>query len=60
MPSETDPYFPFADSESEARITPGAKLVPIPSNWGHGGGAERGPGDAELLDQTIAGFLEGR
>ncbi len=60
MPSETDLYFPVADSESEARLIPGAKLVPIPSIWGHGAGAGRGPGDAEFLNRAIAEFLEAR
>ncbi len=58
MPSETDLYFPVADSEHEARLIRGAKLVPIPSIWGHGAGAGRGPGDAAFLSQTIAAFLE--
>jgi homoserine O-acetyltransferase/O-succinyltransferase len=60
MPSETDLYFPVADSEYEAGFIPGAKLVPIPSIWGHGAGAGRGPGDAELLNRAIAAFLEAR
>ncbi|HEY7818712.1 MAG TPA: alpha/beta fold hydrolase [Vicinamibacteria bacterium] len=60
MPSETDLYFPAADSEREARLIPGAKVVPIPSIWGHGAGAGRGPGDAELLNRTIAEFLARR
>jgi len=60
MPSETDLYFPVADSEYEARLIPGAKLVPIPSIWGHGAGAGRGPGDAEFLNRTIADFLDRR
>jgi homoserine O-acetyltransferase len=60
MPSETDLYFPVADSEHEARLIPGAKLVPIPSIWGHGAGAGRGPGDTEFLNRTIAAFVEGK
>ena len=44
MPSETDLYFPVADAEYESRFIPDAKLVPIPSIWGHGAGAGRGPG----------------
>lgn len=58
LPSETDLYFPVADSEHEARLIPGAKVVPIPSIWGHGAGAGRGPGDAEFLNRTIAEFLQ--
>ena len=57
MPSETDLYFPVADAEYESRFIPDAKLVPIPSIWGHGAGAGRGPGDAEFLNQAIADFL---
>jgi len=60
MPSETDLYFPVADSEHEARLIPGARLVPIPSIWGHGAGAGRGPGDAEFLNRIIADFLDGK
>lgn len=60
MPSETDLYFPVADAESESRLIPGAKLVPIPSIWGHGAGAGRGPGDADFVNHTIADFLQGR
>ena len=60
MPSETDLYFPVADAESESRFIPDAKLMPIPSIWGHGAGAGRGPGDAEFLNQAIADFLESR
>ena len=58
MPSETDLYFPVADAEYESRFIPEAKLVPIPSIWGHGAGAGRGPGDAEFLNRAIADFLE--
>ena len=57
MPSETDLYFPVADAEYESRFIPDAKLVPIPSIWGHGAGAGRGPGDADFLNQAIADFL---
>ena len=57
MPSETDLYFPVADAEYESRFIPDAKLVPIPSIWGHGAGAGRGPGDAEFLNRAIADFL---
>lgn len=57
MPSETDLYFPVADAEYESRFIPDAKLVPIPSIWGHGAGAGRGPGDADFLNRAIADFL---
>ncbi|HJS74065.1 MAG TPA: alpha/beta fold hydrolase [Vicinamibacteria bacterium] len=60
MPSETDLYFPVADSEYESGLIPGAKLVPIRSIWGHGAGAGRGPGDAAFLNRVIAEFLEER
>ncbi|MGH9336410.1 MAG: alpha/beta fold hydrolase, partial [Vicinamibacteria bacterium] len=60
MPSATDLYFPAADSEWEARLIPAAKVVPIPSIWGHGAGAGRGPGDAEFLNRHIAEFLARR
>jgi len=57
MPSETDLYFPVADAEYESRFIPEATLVPIPSIWGHGAGAGRGPGDAEFLNRAIADFM---
>jgi homoserine O-acetyltransferase len=57
MPSETDLYFPVADAEAESRLIPEATLVSIPSIWGHGAGAGRGPGDAEFLNHAIAEFL---
>lgn len=59
MPSETDLYFPVADAESESRLISNASLVTIPSIWGHGAGAGRGPGDAEFLNHAITEFLAG-
>ena len=60
MPSETDLYFPVADSEYESGFISDATVMPIPSIWGHSAGAGRGPGDAEFLNQAIADFLESR
>jgi homoserine O-acetyltransferase len=57
MPSETDLYFPKEDAEHEAGLLRDAKLVPIPSIWGHGAGAGRGPGDAEFINRAVADFL---
>lgn len=57
MPGETDLYFPVADAEYESRFIPDATLLPIPSIWGHGAGAGRGPGDAEFVNRAIAEFL---
>ena len=57
MPGETDLYFPVVDAESESRIIPDAKLVVIPSIWGHGAGAGRGPGDTEFIIREITEFL---
>ena len=57
MPGETDLYFPVADAEYEARFIPEVTLSPIPSIWGHGAGAGRGPGDAEFINLAIAEFL---
>jgi homoserine O-acetyltransferase len=57
MPSETDLYFPKEDAEHEARFLRDAQVVVIPSIWGHGAGAGRGPGDAEFLNRAIADFL---
>jgi len=57
MPSETDMYFPVADSENESRLVPDSELVVIPSIWGHVAGGGWDPSDAEFLNREIARFL---
>ena len=57
MPCQTDLFFPIADAQYESRIIPNAKLVPIPSLWGHAAGAGGDPADAKFIDEAIRGFL---
>ncbi len=58
MPSATDLYFPLEDARYEAAMMPTARLVPIPSLWGHTAGAGSNPADRKFLNDTIAEFLE--
>lgn len=39
MPSETDLYFPLTDARYEAAFLTHCSLLPVPSLWGHVGGA---------------------
>ena len=39
MPSETDLYFPLTDARYEAAFLAHCTLLPVPSLWGHLGGA---------------------
>lgn len=57
MPCETDLYFPPQYAEREAALIPGARLVSIPSVWGHIAGLGINPEDAEFLNRTIRDFL---
>ena len=57
MPCQTDLFFPIGDAQYESRIIPNAKLVPIPSLWGHAAGAGVDPADAKFIDEAIRGFL---
>ena len=58
MPSETDLYFPVADSEFEVAHMPNATLLPIPSIWGHfAGGSAANPADVAFLDGKLKELL---
>jgi homoserine O-acetyltransferase len=57
MPCQTDLYFPPQYAEYEARFIPNARLVPIPSIWGHIAGLGINAPDNEFLNETIKGFL---
>lgn len=58
MPSETNLYFPVADNALEVAATRNAKLVPIPSIWGHRAGNNvANPADAAFVDSAITDFL---
>jgi homoserine O-acetyltransferase len=54
LPSETDLYFRVADNAAEMAHLSDAKLLPIPSIWGHRAGSpERNPADAEFLRNVM-------
>jgi homoserine O-acetyltransferase len=57
MPSETDLYFPVTDARYEVAFIPHARLVVIPSLWGHPAGAGASPEDQRFLNEHIADFL---
>ena len=58
MPGQTDLYFPPEDSENEVANMPNAKLIPIPSIWGHfAGGPGTNPADVKFLDQKLKELL---
>ena len=58
MPGKTDLYFPPEDSEFEVANMPNAKLIPIPSIWGHfAGGPGTNPEDVKFLDQKLKELL---
>ena len=59
MPSQTDQYFPVADSDYEVSILTNAELRPIPSIWGHMAGSPGlNPKDNSFLDGAMMGLLE--
>lgn len=54
VPSETDLYFPPADSAFEVAHMPNATLMTIPSIWGHfAGGSAANPADVAFLDGKL-------
>jgi homoserine O-acetyltransferase len=58
MPGSTDLYFPPEDSEIEVANMPNAKLIPIPSIWGHfAGGPGTNPEDVQFLDAKVKELL---
>ncbi len=58
MPGETDLYFHMDDSRFEVAHMPNARLLPIPSIWGHSAGAPGlNPDDVRFIDRALAGFL---
>ncbi|MCH7653728.1 MAG: alpha/beta fold hydrolase [Chloroflexi bacterium] len=59
MPSQTDQYFPVADSEYEVGVIANAELRPIPSIWGHMAGSPGlNPKDNSFLDSALMELLE--
>jgi homoserine O-acetyltransferase len=58
MPSETDLYFRVEDNRLEVEQMRHAKLLPIPSIWGHRAGAPSvNRDDAEFITSAIRGLL---
>jgi homoserine O-acetyltransferase len=58
MPGQTDLYFPVADSEIEVANMPNARLVPVPSVWGHfAGGPGTNPKDVDFIDAKLRELL---
>lgn len=59
MPGQTDLYLPPEDSEFEVAHMPNARLIPIPSVWGHfAGGPGTSPVDAAFIDSKLKELLE--
>lgn len=57
MPGETDLYFRARDNELEVEQMANAKLLPIPSIWGHVAGLGVYPPDNEFIDQALRKLL---
>jgi homoserine O-acetyltransferase len=58
MPSATDLYFQTDDNRAELAHLKHARLVEIPSVWGHRAGNPRdSPKDAAFIDQQVSAFL---
>ena len=59
MPGQTDLYFPPEDSEIEVAHMPNARLITIPSVWGHfAGGPGTNPVDVAFIDAKLKELLE--
>jgi len=60
MPSATDLYFQTDDNRGELPHLKDARLVEIPSIWGHRAGNPRdNPEDAAFIDRQVTALLEG-
>lgn len=58
MPGETDLYFRVADNAAELPHLSAAKLLPIPSIWGHrAGNPQDNPADAAFLRDVVRAWL---
>ncbi len=58
MPSGTDLYFTPEDCAADARAIPGARLLAIPSIWGHrAGNPYQNPADARFIRQAVEELL---
>ncbi|MGE0749962.1 MAG: alpha/beta fold hydrolase [Variibacter sp.] len=60
MPSETDLYFPLEDSRRAVDGMKRARLLPIPTIWGHRvNNPIQNPADAAFVDHALRCFLDG-
>jgi len=57
MPCMTDLYFRTADSEDELQHLEDARLLEIPSIWGHMSGAGQHEVDTQFIDQALKALL---
>ena len=58
MPGETDLYFQVEDNRREVEMMRNARLLSIPSVWGHRAGMPvQNPADAEFIDLALAELL---
>ncbi|MDJ0512870.1 MAG: alpha/beta fold hydrolase [Methyloceanibacter sp.] len=57
MPCMTDLYFRTADSEDELQHLQDARLLEIPSIWGHMSGAGQHEADTQFIDQALKALL---
>ena len=58
MPGATDLYFQVEDNRREVACMRSARLLPIPSDWGHRAGMPVGnPVDAKFIDDALKGLL---
>ncbi|TVY73492.1 Homoserine O-acetyltransferase [Lachnellula suecica] len=57
MPSQTDQYFPPEDGENEVKYLKNGIFAPIPTIWGHKGGASENEEDVKWKDERITKFL---
>ena len=58
MPSTTDLYFQVEDNRLEAEQMPNARLLPIPSDWGHRAGLpSANVQDAEFITSALKDLL---
>jgi len=58
MPSASDLYFTPEDCAADARAIPGARLLTIPSIWGHrAGNPYQNPEDARFIRDAIAELM---
>jgi homoserine O-acetyltransferase/O-succinyltransferase len=59
MPSATDLYFTPEDCAADAAAIPGARLLTIPSIWGHrAGNPQHNPADQAFIRQAVHELME--